>query len=180
LSPKRSDTNTQRPRHCTTSSVGFASAANLRHENPSMTDRLFVDTNILLYAYDVEAIDKRRIAADLIRRVWDAGTGALSTQVLQEFYVNVTAKIPSPLSPSEARAVVSQYFVWHVELNTPASVIHASEIQERNRLSFWDALIVAAAARAGCAILYSEDFSHGQTLDGVRVLNPFLDPSARA
>ena len=98
-----------------------------------MSDRLFLDTNILVYAYDLDAGDKRQISADLIRRMWQAGNGALSTQVLQEFYVNVTAKIPSPLSPSEARAVVSQYFVWHVDLNTPASVVHASEIQERNR-----------------------------------------------
>jgi predicted nucleic acid-binding protein len=143
-----------------------------------MSDRLFLDTNILVYAYDLDAGDKRQISADLIRRMWQAGNGALSTQVLQEFYVNVTAKIPSPLSPSEARAVVSQYFVWHVELNTPASVVHASEIQERNRLSFWDALIVAAASRAGSAIVYSEDFNHGQILEGVRVLNPFLDPGA--
>lgn len=143
-----------------------------------MSDRLFLDTNILVYAYDLDAGDKRQISADLIRRMWQAGTGALSTQVLQEFYVNVTAKIPSPLSQSEARAVVSQYCVWHVELNTPASVVYASEIQERNRLSFWDALIVAAASRAGSAIVYSEDFKHGQILEGVRVLNPFLDPGS--
>ena len=141
-----------------------------------MSDRIFLDTNILLYAYDIEACEKRHIAANLIRSLWQAGTGAVSTQVLQEFYVNVTAKIPSPLSFSEARVIVGQYCVWHVELNTPASVIHASEIQERYRLSFWDALIVAAASRAGSAILYSEDFSHGQIMEGVKVLNPFRDP----
>ena len=144
-----------------------------------MSDRLFLDTNILLYAHDIDAGDKRQIAADLVRTVWEAGTGALSTQVLQEFYVNVTSKIPSPLTPSKARAIISQYFVWHIELNTPASLLHASEIQERYRLSFWDALIVTAASRAGSAILYSEDFSHGQIVEGVRVVNPFRNKNSR-
>ena len=65
-----------------------------------MSDRVFLDTNILLYAYDIEACDKRQIAANLIRSLWQAGTGALSTQVLQEFYVNVTAKIYRPLKPA--------------------------------------------------------------------------------
>jgi predicted nucleic acid-binding protein len=144
-----------------------------------MSDRLFLDTNILLYAHDIDAGHKRQIAADLVRTVWEAGTGALSTQVLQEFYVNVTSKIPSPLTPSKARAIISQYFVWHVELNKPESLLHASEIQERYRLSFWDALIVTAASRAGSTILYSENFSHGQVLEAVRVVNPFRNKNSR-
>ena len=87
-----------------------------------MSDRSFLDTNVLLYAYDRDAGDKHNVASDLVREIWQAGTGALSTQVLQEFYVNVTAKITPPLSPSQARAIVSRYFVWHVEPSVPQSV----------------------------------------------------------
>ena len=143
-----------------------------------MSDRVFLDTNVLLYAYDRDAGDKHNVASDLVREIWQAGTGALSTQVLQEFYVNVTAKITPPLSPSQARAIVSRYFVWHVEPNVPQSVVRASEIQERNRLSFWDALIVAAASQAGAAVLYTEDLNHGQTIEGVKVVNPFRTVSS--
>jgi predicted nucleic acid-binding protein len=137
-----------------------------------MTDRAFVDTNILIYAYDRDAGDKHRLASDLLRRLWMEGNGVLSTQVLQEFYVNATAKIAKPISLSKARAVISRYLVWQVEANTPESVLRASEIQERHRLSFWDSLILAAATQAGAAILYTEDLNHGQVIEGVKVINP--------
>jgi predicted nucleic acid-binding protein len=138
-----------------------------------MTARVFVDTNILIYAYDRDAGDKHRLACDLVRRLWVEGNGVLSTQVLQEFYVNATAKISNPISLPEARAVISRYLVWHVEANTPESILRASEIQERYQLSFWDALIVAAAAQTGAAMLYTEDLNHGQSIEGVKVINPF-------
>jgi predicted nucleic acid-binding protein len=137
-----------------------------------MTDKVFVDTNILIYAYDRDAGDKHRLASDLLRRLWMEGNGVLSTQVLQEFYVNATAKIPRPIALSKARAVISRYLVWQVEANTPESLLRASEIQERHRLSFWDYLILAAATQAGAAILYTEDLNHGQVIEGVEVINP--------
>ena len=137
----------------------------------------FADTNVLLYAISRDQAEREKAAR--ANAILDGGDVGLSVQVLQEFYVNVTSKIPSPLSPSKARGIISQYFVWHVELNTPASLLHASEIQERYRLSFWDALIVTAASRAGSAILYSEDFSHGQIVEGVRVVNPFRNKNSR-
>ena len=139
-----------------------------------MTDRVFIDTNILLYAYDLDAGSKHDVASNIVRRLWAEGTGALSTQVLQEFYVNVTMKIAKPISPAEARAIIGRYLVWQVEVNTPESVLRASEIQERYRLSFWDALIVASAAKAGATILYTEDLNRGQIIDRVRIINPFL------
>jgi len=139
-----------------------------------MSDKAFVDTNILIYAYDLDTGSKHTIAADLIQQLWHSGMGLLSTQVLQEFYVNVTAKMSNPLSPSDARSIIARYLVWHVEANTPESVLRASEIQERNRLSFWDALIVAAASKAGAITLYTEDLNHGQVVEGVRIHNPFL------
>lgn len=96
-----------------------------------MTARVFVDTNILIYAYDLDAGDKHSLAWDFVRRLWVEGNGVLSTQVLQEFYVNATAKITNPISLPEARAVISRYLVWHVEANTAESILRASEIQER-------------------------------------------------
>lgn len=141
-----------------------------------MSDRVFIDTNILLYAYDLDAGLKREVAANIIRRVWANGSGTLSTQVLQEFYVNVTMKIAKPISRAEARAIIGRYLVWKVEINTLESILRASEIQERYRLSFWDALIIAAAAKVGAGILYTEDLNSSQMIEGIQVINPFLAP----
>jgi predicted nucleic acid-binding protein len=148
-------------------------AGDLPRGTPFMTAKVFVDTNILIYAYDRDAGEKHRLASELVRRLWIEGNGVISTQVLQEFYVNATAKIPKPIPYSKARAVISRYLVWQVEANTPESVLRASEIQERHRLSFWDALIIAAAAQAGAENLYTEDLNHGQVIAGVEVINPF-------
>ena len=153
----------------------FALAVALHVGTHSMSDRVFLDTNILLYAYDVDAGNKHRVARDLVRGLWNENTGVLSTQVLQEFYVNVTAKIPTPLSPARARSVLRNYLAWHVETNSAESVLMASEVQEQNRLSFWDALIIVAASNAGASVLYSEDLNHDQMIEGVRVCNPFFD-----
>jgi predicted nucleic acid-binding protein len=98
----------------------------------------------------------------------------LSTQVLPEFYVNVTQKIPAPFSKSAAREVVRNYAGWvHVPL-TPATVIRASEISEVWRLSFWDGMIVAAAEQEGAEILLTEDLNAGQRIAGMQVVDPFL------
>lgn len=98
----------------------------------------------------------------------------LSTQVLHEFYVNVTQKIPSPLPLPTARRIVEHYLAWRVEILEPLATLRASEIQERWDLSFWDALIVVAAIQGGAQRLYTEDLSHGQQIEGILVVNPFL------
>jgi predicted nucleic acid-binding protein len=139
-----------------------------------MSGRCFVDTNILLYAYDFEAGVKHKIAADVLRELWRNDSGALSTQVLQEFYVNVTAKISKPISPAQARTIISRYRVWPLEENNADSILRASEIQEHFRLSFWDALIIAAAIKAGAKTLLSEDLNAGQVIEGVKIVNPLL------
>lgn len=133
----------------------------------------FVDTNILIYAHDLDAGEKHRHAAALIQELWEDRRGILSTQVLQEFYVNVTAKMPTPIEISAARGLLRTYAAWQVEVNGVQTVLLATEIQERNRLSFWDAMIVAAAQQGGAAILLSEDLNHDQVIEGVRVQNPF-------
>ena len=137
--------------------------------------KAFVDTNVLVYAYDRAAGEKRRLARDLLESLWDEGRGVLSTQVLQEFYVNVRRKARPPVSQEEARALVADYLVWDPIVNDGATVLEAVDVGHRYRLSLWDALIVVAAQRADASVLYSEDLNHGQAFGSVRVLNPFLD-----
>lgn len=139
-----------------------------------MNARQFVDTNILIYAHDLDAGDKHTRAASVVRALWQSGLGVISIQVLQEFYVNVTRKIPQPLSPIDARGLIGAYSAWHVESPSAETVLAASEIQERNRLSFWDAMIVASALQSKVEIILSEDMNHGQLIEGMRIENPFL------
>jgi predicted nucleic acid-binding protein len=139
-----------------------------------MIDTVFVDSNILIYAHDFDAGAKHQRAADRLWELWDTHAGRLSTQVLQEFYVNVTQKIKHPLSKSSAREVVRNYNPWVHSLITPGTVIRASEIGEIWRLSFWDSMILAAAEQCEAAQLLSEDMNHGQVIAGVRIMNPFL------
>jgi len=89
-----------------------------------MSDRTFIDTNVLIYAHDVDAIAKHQVAKEVLQELWSERTGVLSTQVLQEFYVNVTRKIQSPLSKDLARLVVSSYTIWCME-TTPAEILAA-------------------------------------------------------
>lgn len=138
-----------------------------------MSDRIFVDTNILVYAHDVDAGDKHTVAARRLQELWDARCGVLSTQVLQEFYVTVTRKMVTPVSPGEARELIRTYAAWHVQVLGPDSILRASEIGERDTLSFWDALVVAAAVAAQARRILSEDLNPGQTVEGILIENPF-------
>jgi len=137
-----------------------------------MSVKTFVDTNVLVYAHDVDDLVKHELARDALRSLWNDGTGLLSPQVLQEFYVNVTRKIATPLAKDAARLVVSAYAIWCVDV-TSADVAAAFRIEDEAKIGFWDALIVASAAKAGAARLLSEDLSAGQTIAGVLIENPF-------
>lgn len=137
-----------------------------------MSDKVFVDTNILIYAHDLDAGEKHQIALKIVKDLWEKKTGILSTQVLQEFYVNVTRKIPNPLSPLEAREIIRPYLCWQVQENHPMSVLRASEIEERYHISFWDALIITAAREARAAKILTEDLSSGQMIEGILIENP--------
>lgn len=139
-----------------------------------MSDKVFVDTNVLIYAHDVDAGAKHTVAAGLVRDLWATRVGVLSTQVLQEFYVNVTRKIPAPVSRAVARDIVTSYAVWQIEPIDVDRVREASELEERHRLSFWDALILVAARRGGAEKILSEDLNPGSRTNGVLVVNPFV------
>jgi predicted nucleic acid-binding protein len=147
-------------------------AASKPRATSGTSDRTFVDSNVLIYAHDVDAGRKRDVAKALLRDLWLARTGVLSTQVLHEFYVNVTRKIRTPLSKADARAVVGTYVPWCIQPET-SDVNEAFRIEDEARLSFWDALIVAVAARSGATRLLSEDLNPGQVISGVTVVNPF-------
>ena len=139
-----------------------------------MSDRIFVDTNILIYAHDLSAGDRHAKASAIIESLWETETGVISTQVLQEFYVTLTRKIKNPLKPDEAREIIRNYIAWPVQINDPETTIRASEIEEKNSLSFWDALIVAAALRLQAKKIISEDLNHGQIIEGILIENPLL------
>jgi len=139
-----------------------------------MKEKAFVDTNILIYAHDLDAGSKHDIAITLIKEFWEKRTGILSTQVLQEFYVNVTRKILKPIPLAKARSIIENYMAWQVEVNGPDTILLASEIEERYLLSFWDSLIVAAARNAKADKILTEDLKHGQKLEGILIENPFI------
>ncbi len=137
-----------------------------------MSDRVFVDTNILVYAEDLDS-SKHEVARDWIARLWESGDGAVSVQVLQEFFVVVTRRIAKPYTAATARAIVAQYLHWQVVENDGSLLLQAIDLQAKHRLSFWDALVVQAAVRAGANLLLTEDLNHGQLIEGVRVHCPF-------
>ena len=136
-------------------------------------ERVFVDTNILVYAYDADAGAKHDAARRVVRELWGSRSGSLSTQVLQEFYVTVTRKLPKPLSKRSARDVVSTYGAWPVHRPDVDDIVAASELEDRHRLAFWDALVVIAAQRSGATVLLSEDLQHGQRIIGLTIESPF-------
>jgi predicted nucleic acid-binding protein len=137
-----------------------------------MSEKYFVDTNILIYAHDRSTGVKHERARKLIETLWTNGQGVLSTQVLQEVCVNLRRKAARPPSADELRSLIHDYMSWEIVVNTPEAVIQALEIEARYKTSFWDALILQAAEQAGATVLYSEDLADKQNYGTVRVVNP--------
>jgi len=135
---------------------------------------VFVDTNVLVYAHDARDKAKAVAAIALLTELWADGTGAVSTQVLQEFYSVATGKPRPPMSPAEARQVVADYAEWAVVETTAQLILSATGLHERHEVSFRDALIVEAALLAGADTLLTEDLQHGRQFGGLTVYNPFL------
>ena len=134
---------------------------------------VFVDTNILVYAHDSAAGERGEIARRLLRTLWNEGTGALSTQVLQEFYAVATRKLKPPMTRGEARQIVADYSIWCVVDTDPLLIVSASRLEEEHSLGFWDSLIIEAALRSGAETLVSEDLQDGRAFGTLSVRNPF-------
>ena len=139
-----------------------------------MSDKYFVDTNILVYAHDRSAGAKHLRAQELIKQIWEAGNGVLSVQVLQELCISLRRNARNPMKLEEIRHLIRDYSTWQVVINTPESVVRALDLEARYKTSFWDALILQAAEEAGATVLYSEDLARGQRYGGVKVVNPLV------
>ncbi|MGE3885010.1 MAG: PIN domain-containing protein [Vicinamibacterales bacterium] len=135
--------------------------------------RAFVDTNILVYAHDASAGPKKAAAEALLARLWETGTGCLSVQVLQEFFVTVTRKVASPLPVDEAAERIRELAAWRVFSPGADDVRAAIALHQKTALGFWDAMIVHAAAESGCDVLWTEDLNDGQVIRSVHIRNPF-------
>ena len=137
-----------------------------------MSNKIFVDSNVLIYAHDLDEPQKRAIAIQIFEDLWLARTGVLSMQVLQEFYSVATRKIRSPLPTPIAREAIERLAPWCIA-TTPLEIAAAFRIEDSAKISFWEAMIVAAALKGGAAQILSEDMNHGQTISGIRIVNPF-------
>jgi predicted nucleic acid-binding protein len=135
--------------------------------------RQFVDTNVLVYAHDLDAGPKAVRAQQLLADLWESGTGCLSLQVLQEFYVIATGKLRKKLPPEAAAEYVEDFSRWTLHSPDRNDLLTAIRTARRHHLSLWDALILRSASRLGCKTLWTEDLKDGETWEGVRVRNPF-------
>ena len=136
-----------------------------------MSGRVFLDSNVLVYAQDAGSAKKQRISREVIARLSSSAEGVISTQVLQEFYVAATRKLGVP--PLAAKGILKTFAVFDTIQVSPALIQDAIDCSILNQLSFWDALILAAASAAGCGVVLSEDLNPGQLILGVKVENPF-------
>lgn len=139
-----------------------------------MSDRTFIDTNVILYSKDARDSHKQSIADELVAQGIREGTMVVSTQVLNEFYVNATQKLDPGMSREDARTVCRSLSAVSCEPITKETSAAAWDVQDRFGLSWWDSLIVASALLARCSLLVTEDLQDGLHIDGLRVVNPFV------
>ena len=132
----------------------------------------FVDTDVLVYAHDGGAGRKHERSVELLTRLFEEGTGALSTQVLAEFYAAATKKLA--MTSQEAEEVLADLAGWAIHRPGHADLLRTARLHRRHGIGWWDALIVNSAIESGCGVLWSEDLSDGQTYGSVVVKNPFL------
>jgi predicted nucleic acid-binding protein len=138
-----------------------------------ISEKVFLDTNILVYTLDNGDKKKQKRSRQLLREAVESNRGVISTQVLQEFYVATTKKLE--LEPLVAKECIHQFHHLETILITPQLISEAIDCSILNRISFWDSLIVVAAESAQCSLLWSEDLNDGQTIRGVRIKNPYTE-----
>ncbi len=132
----------------------------------------FVDTNVLVYAHDGGAGKKHRKSVELLARLFEDTSGALSVQILSEFYNAATKKLA--MKSAEAEAAISDLGCWLIHRPGHADVLKACRLHRRYNIAWWDAMVLNSAIEVGCSILWTEDLNHGQHYDKVTVRNPFL------
>ncbi len=135
---------------------------------------VFVDTNVLLYGVDDRDPSKRDRARAWLAVCWERRCGRISTQVINEFYANVRKKFSTAISAGDARSDVRRYQNWKPWTIDQLTIESAWAVESRFGLNYWDALMVAAAIQQGCEWLLTEDLQHGQQIDSVRIVNPFI------
>jgi predicted nucleic acid-binding protein len=140
-----------------------------------MSVRFFLDTNIFAYTFDAKSPAKAKRAAQLVRQAADTGNGVVSYQVVQEFFNVAFRRFQHPMNVAEAEQYLVTVFRPLLAVHSsPALYVEAIRIAGRHRLSWYDCIIVAAALQSQCGVLYSEDFKHGQDIEGLLIENPFL------
>ncbi len=135
--------------------------------------KVFVDTNILVYGYDLSAGEKHDKAKGIIKDLWNTGDGLISTQVAQEFFVTVTKKIAKPLNATKAKEVLKDLLKWKTVVVDGPLILDAIDVHEKYRYSFWDSLIIASAIEGGATTIISEDLLDKQKIKNVTIRNPF-------
>jgi predicted nucleic acid-binding protein len=138
-----------------------------------MTARIFVDTNVFVYAKQASEHIKQPLASSWVQRLWEEQTGRTSVQVLNEYYTTMTRKIKPPMPPADAWDDVKSLIAWNPQAMDPELLQRGREVEERYRLSWWDRLIVGAAQLQNCTLLLTEDLQDGAVYGSVTVRNPF-------
>lgn len=144
-----------------------------------MTAKVFVDTNILVYARDASEKEKQVVAKDWIAYLWKTRTGRLSYQSCNEFYVVTTQRLKPGLSKKEARDDIKAFQAWKPLVINQMAIENAWRIQDRYQFSWWDSLILSTAQIQHCQFILSEDLQHEQVIDDLIVINPFLSDLSR-
>jgi predicted nucleic acid-binding protein len=132
----------------------------------------FVDTNVLVYAYDNQDAHKQQQAKTLLNQLWREHSGCVSIQILQEFYVTTTQKLAQPLSTIEVSQIISDLGLWRIHQPQVEDILSAIQIQQLHQLSFWDSMIIRSAAQLGCSIIWTEDLNAGQLIEGCKIQTP--------
>ena len=138
-----------------------------------MKDKVFLDTNIIVYAHDRSSGEKHAKAKEIMDYLWESRRGVISVQVLQEFFVCVAKKIFKPLLIKNARVILEYLSTWDVVVNDKYLTLKAIDLQEKYRFSFWDSLVIQAAIKGQARVLLSEDLPDGQVVQNLKIINPF-------
>lgn len=147
----------------------------LLERNSINVAKIFVDTNILVYAHDRDAGKKHESAKRILKKLWENQNAVISLQILQEFFTTLTKKINPSLSAKHARELVEVYSAWEVFLLQPINLLEAIDLQMKYKFSFWDSLVIRTAQLAECSFILSEDLQHKQKIEKIRLHNPFLE-----